>query len=153
LQKDGCVIQQKPSLEVIGAVENQWKPGEQFPSIPGSDIGDDPLHAHVGVDGSEAPFGGDGLRQGFARIRFLKERLALQVRQFHEIPVDNPQPSDTRSNKEIGNHGPKRAAAHQDSTRPQKLLLASLAEARKKNLSGISFVLPEVHAAVSNFNQ
>jgi len=87
----GGIIQEKARLEIIGTVEEDVMSGEQFFGVARSEVGDDAFDAHAAVDGAQAALGGNGFGEPFAGVRFFKERLALKIRSFDEIAVNDAQ--------------------------------------------------------------
>ena len=62
-------------------------------------------------------------------IRLIKQHLALQVTQLHEVAVNQPDKPDACPSQGIGQHGSKGADATQEHSGPGQLLLPCLGDA------------------------
>lgn len=91
---------------------------------------------------------GNRFGEGFARIGFLEKRLALKIREFDEIAVNNSEAADSGAHEEIGRDGAERSAADKNSARLEEALLTFFADAGKKNLARIFLELPGVHTSL-----
>lgn len=107
----GGVIQKEACLEIVGAIENDVECGKQFFGVAGGEVGDDPFDAHAAVDGSQAALGGNGFGERFEGVGFVEESLALEIRGFDEIAVNDAQNPDSGADKKICKRGTKRSAA------------------------------------------
>lgn len=89
--------------------------------------------------------GGDGFREGFARVGFLEKRLALKIRELDEVAINDSEAADAGANEEIGRDGAEGSAADKNGARLEESLLAFFADAGKKNLARIFLDLSGVH--------
>lgn len=87
----------------------------------------------------------DCFGEGFARIGFLEQRLALKIRELDEVAVNDSEAADSGANEEIRRDGAERSAADKNSARLEEALLAFFADAGKKNLARVFLELPGVH--------
>ena len=78
-ERDGGIVQEQARLEIIGSVEDEGKSAEEFESIIGRQVSDDPFHSHARVDRAQVALGGNRFWNGVTRVRFLEKRLPLQV--------------------------------------------------------------------------
>ena len=79
---------------------------------------------------------GDGL--GRTDIRLGEQRLALQIRQFDDIPVHQRHPPHARADQRVGQHRAERADAHHQHRRRRQTGLAGVADLGKQGLSVVS---------------
>ena len=78
------------------------------------------------------------LRKTSLGIQFIEEHLSLQIRQFDNIAVDNPQMSDAGAHELIGQTASQSAAPDQHGSRAAQDVLSRRADLREQNLSLIS---------------
>ena len=90
---DRVVIQQKPGLEIVRAVQNQIGAGEQLSDVARRQVRYHAGNLDLGVELAQLGFGRHRLRPCLPGILFIKQRLPLQIRRFHKIAVNHPQPS------------------------------------------------------------
>src|SRR5574340_1416778 len=153
LRLHGKIIHQEARFEIIGAVQQERKTGKQFRGIPGTKIGYDSFYGYVGIDGQEPALGSDRLRQGLARVRFLKKHLALKIGGLNEIPVKDAQPPDTGTDEQVGYRRPNRSAANQNGAGRPQALLAFRPERREQHLARVFLVERRVTIGVKKKDQ
>ena len=86
-----------------------------------------------------------GFRQGFARVFFIEQNLALQIAPLDEIAIDDAHTANSCPDNEIGQgsaQGPTTDDGHRRRAQP---LLSLFADFRKKDLPGITFTGLGVH--------
>ncbi len=77
-----------------------------------AEIGNDTFHGHGGIDGAQFAFGGDGLGEDVEGVGLVEQGLALQVRGFNEIAIDDSEVPDAGANEKIGGGGSDCTAAN-----------------------------------------
>jgi hypothetical protein len=129
------IIEKKARFKIVGPVEKDVMGSKQFFRVAGCEIGDNPFDTHAAVDGAQPALGGDGFGERFTSIGFIEKGLALEVRGFDEIAVNDAERSDPRADQEVCKRGAKRAAADEYGSRSQEAALAFFADAGEKNLA------------------
>ncbi len=94
----GEVVDQEASLEIVGAIEEQIDSREEGFGVARAEIGDNAFDGDGGINRAQFAFGGDSLGKGIESIGFIEERLPLQVRGLHEIPIDDSDIADAGTN-------------------------------------------------------
>ncbi len=121
------IVEQVAGREVVGAVHHQRRVLDQAQYIARVDVGDHRFDGDVPVDPAQLARRGLGLGQPGRDVVFVEERLALQVVEFDEVPVDDAQPANPSARQQVAQCRAGRAAADQDHGRVQQALLAGLA--------------------------
>jgi hypothetical protein len=137
---DGQVVDEQTGFKVVGAVEDKVKAREKFLHVAGMEVGHDTLDGNGRIDGVEFAFGGDGFREGIARVGFIEEDLTLQVGRLDEVTIDDAEAADAGTDKEICGRGTDRAATHNDGAGSEDTLLPLRSQAGKKDLPGVFFL-------------
>jgi hypothetical protein len=91
--------------------------------------------------------GSNGFGERVASVGFVEEALALKVRGFDEIAVNDAQAAQAGAHQKAGDDCAQGAAAHEDSAGGQKTSLSGFANASEKHLARVSFELLRVHTA------
>ena len=78
-------------------------------------------------------------------VRFIEKYLALQVRGFDEIAVDDFEVTDARADQEIGRCGADGTAAHDCGAGGEQPLLAFRADPGEEHLARVFFQERMVH--------
>ena len=142
---DGEFVDQKPRLEIVGAVENYVETREQLPDVARVHIRYDAFHGYAGIEGPQFALGRHGLGERVAGVGFIEKSLALQVRRLDEIAIDDANAADAGTHEQIGRRRADRAAAHDDGTGRHQALLSLLAKTSEQDLPGIFFAEQVVH--------
>lgn len=108
---DGEVVDEETGFEVVGTVENEVEGREKAGSVAGVKIGNNAFDGDTGIDGAELAFSGDGFGDGGSGVRFVEERLALEIGRLDKITVDDANFPHAGADEEIGRGGTDRAAS------------------------------------------
>ena len=106
------VVEQIAGLEVVGAVEQQVRAGQQLVDIGWNQVSDGGVDRDLGVDGGDLAAGGLGLGQRGQGVGFIEQDLALQVRGLDEVAVDQREMADAGARQQRGRSRSRGAAAH-----------------------------------------
>jgi len=131
------IVDQEARLEIVSAVQDEREAGQEFLSIPRAEVGDHALHGHIGVDGMQPAFGGDGFGQRVAGVGLVEQRLALQVRGLDEVAVNDAEMAQSGAHKQVGERCAQRARTDKHRARGQQALLTGLADRGEEDLSRI----------------
>ncbi len=131
------VVDQEARLEIVGAIEEQMDSREEGFGVARAEIGDDAFDGNGGIDRPQFAFGGDGLGKGTESVGFVEERLPLQVRRLHEIPIDDSEIADAGTNEKICGGSADGAAANNGCARGKQPLLAFRADAGEEHLARV----------------
>lgn len=69
---DGEIVDEEAGFEIVGPVENDVEPLQQFHGVLGIEVGDYSLDGNGGIDGLELALGGDGFGESVAGVGFIK---------------------------------------------------------------------------------
>src|SRR6267154_2375575 len=133
------IIEQKARFEIVSAVQQQLESLQQFLYVSRNQISDYPFNFYLRIQQLQLAFRGHGLCQGFTGIVFIKKSLPLQVRRLDKISVNDPQPSDSSTGKQLRGRSSDCAATHNDGTRAQKFSLPLFTHVGEENLARVSF--------------
>jgi hypothetical protein len=78
-------------------------------------------------------------RQAIRGVGLSEHRLALQIREFNEVAIDNPEIADAGAGQRLGLRGSERAAADNYDPSLRQLPLAFYSDCREKDLTAVSF--------------
>ena len=131
-------VQQKPRLEIIGAVENHVAAVAQPEDVARFNVGDDRLDFDRAVDLSQFLRRRHGFGECRGDIGLVVQHLPLQIVQLQEIAIDDSQLADTGPRKGVGNHTSQRAAAADERTAGSQSTLPFFAYGRISHLPGIT---------------
>ena len=102
---DGVVVDEVAGLEVVGGVEDEVDGGEEFVDVGGDEVGDVGMDGDCGVEEGDLATGCFGFGEGFPGVGLVEENLALEVRGFDEVAVDEGESADAGAGKEGGGGG------------------------------------------------
>ena len=83
----------------------RWAGREQFVNVGGDEVCDAGVDGDGGVEEGDLAAGGFGLGEGFAGVGLVEEDLALEVRGFDEVAVDEGEGADAGAGEERGGGG------------------------------------------------
>ena len=72
------------------------------------------------------------------RVALVKQHLALEVRQFHPIPVRDSDESDARADELLGYHTSQSPAPYKQHPPPTQALLPPAIDLREKGLTMVT---------------
>ena len=120
-----------PSTRAIDALE-------QRQDVAVIDVGHDRLDLDLRIDPPQFVGSGDGFGQIGGDVVLVEEHLPLQVGDFDEIAVDDPQLPHARTRQGVGRHAAQCAATTNEHAAGQQPPLAFLSERSKADLTGIT---------------
>ena len=106
----------------------------------GSQVGDVGFDRDGGIESRDLSGGSNCFWQGFGGVRFIEERLPLQIAGLDIIAINDANRAHTRAGKQGSQRRPGRSAAYNSNTRRGQLALAFSPNSAKKHLPGISLV-------------
>lgn len=136
---DGKIVDEESGFEIVGSVENEIETVEQFPGILRSEVGYDAFDGNGRIDGAKLLLSREGFWKRSGGIGFVEKGLALEIRRFDEVTIEDAQSPNAGAGKKRGSGGSDRAATDDNGTRRREPLLAGLADGLEKNLAGVSF--------------
>jgi hypothetical protein len=78
-------------------------------------------------------------RQAIRGVSLSEHRLALQIREFNKVAIDDPEISDSGTGQRFGLRGSERTATDNYDSSLRQLPLAFYADGREKDLTTVSF--------------
>jgi len=98
----GEIVEEEARFKIVGAVEKEVEAREEFWGVLRGEIGDDAFDGNSGINGAKLLLGGDCLGQGLQGVGFVKERLALKIRRFDKITVEDTETTDASASQQRG---------------------------------------------------
>ena len=92
----------------------------------------------VGVEESDLAARSLGLGEGFERVGFVEEDLALEVGGLDEVAIDEGEGADAGAREQRGGGGPGGSDADDGDVGGGELLLTCGADAGKEDLAGVA---------------
>ncbi len=135
---DGEVVEEVAGFEVVGAVEEEMRAGEERVDVGGDEVGDDGFDLDGGVEGGDLAAGGFGFGEGGVGVGFVEEDLALEVGGLDEVAVDEGDVADAGAGEERGGCGSGGAYADDGDAGLAEQLLAGGADSGEENLAGVA---------------
>ena len=92
----------------------------------------------AGVEGGYVAAGGFGFGQGVEGVGLVEEDLALEVRGFDEVAVDEGERGDTGAGEQAGGCGARGPDSNDSGVSGTEFLLAFGADAGEEDLAGVA---------------
>ena len=108
---DGRVVEQKPRLEIVRAVDEHVHARAQPLDVSRVDVGDDRLDGDLGIGRAEFFGRGDRLGKALAGVALVEEDLALEVGPLDDVAIDDSHAADAGADEGIGRRAAQCPAA------------------------------------------
>ena len=108
----GVVVEEITGLKIVGGIEDDLCGGEELVDVSGDEIGYIGVDLDRGVEESDLAARSFGFGKGFESVLFVKKNLALKVRGFDEVTVDEGEGTDSRAGEKRGGCCACRSAAY-----------------------------------------
>ncbi len=117
------IVEQIARFSAVGSVKDQVdarglaRQSREIFHVSRMDIRHDRMNDERRIDLSQTSGGGDGFGHLPMNIGFVEQDLALQIRQFDQIAIDDDDRARAGPRQLLGNHRSQRAAADQQHAR------------------------------------
>src|SRR2546425_1093572 len=137
---DRGLVDQETRLEIVRAIDDDVGAAQDLSDRRRMDVLRDRFDLDFGVHGAEAFRGGLRLRP--VDVAFGVQQLPLEIREFDDVPVDEPKMPDARPGEEVGRNAPEGPQSHHDGTGTRELALALDTNLRKDFLATVPIGRP-----------
>src|SRR5207245_8189292 len=111
---DRGLVDQETRLEIVRAIDDDVGAAQDLSDRRRMDVLRDRFDLDFGVHGAEAFRGGLSLRP--VDVAFGVQQLPLEIREFDDVPVDEPKLPAPRPGEEVGRNAPEGPQSHHDGT-------------------------------------
>ncbi len=134
----GQVVGQVTRFEIVEPVDHDIDAVREALDVRVVDVIDDRGHPDVGVGPGDTSLRGLRFRQSIGDVLLIEQHLALQVRQFHDVAIDDHEMTDAGARQHFSGDTTERPAAEYQRSRVGQPLLALPAEAGQQHLALVS---------------
>jgi hypothetical protein len=134
------IVYYESSFKIVQRVEDQIDTVQIIFNVRWVYVVDPGFDLNGRIDPAQFRFGGYRLGKIAPHIALIEQRLALQVREFHKISIDQPDKADAGADNLIGGNSSKGPKADQQNSGRREAQLAGFADGGKSNLARVTFI-------------
>jgi hypothetical protein len=132
------VVQQVPGLEVVQPVDDEIHAVDEALGVAMVEVVHVRLDVDLPVDQLQPLPGGFGLGHGLLHVPLVVEHLALEVRDLHDVAVDEAQATHAGPGQGVGDDRPQGAAPDDEHPGRPQPPLPRLPDAWQQHLAVVS---------------